>query len=181
MVKHSGDKMKKRGKKKSASKIVKVKSSENIKKEFDEFAQKIAVLETMRHELDALDTRGFEQEAKLIRARLKDVTAIPQLRRELNDLKERIRHRTSRSVFRSPATSKLLKESKTIKQDTQLMKRKIAQLQDEIKKKKKVSTKKQLNPNEVGAVKGILTASPSLRTPTLASAFRVVLSPKVGV
>ena len=49
---------------------------EQLKKEFESFAKKVAKLEVLKRELYALDTRGFENNVKSIRAKLKNVNAI---------------------------------------------------------------------------------------------------------
>ena len=52
---------------------------ENVEQEFTDFARKIARLESLKHELNSLDTKGFEPEAKIIRSKLKDTKAIPEI------------------------------------------------------------------------------------------------------
>ena len=66
------------------------KTKAQIQKEFNEFAEKIAKLESLKHELDALDTKGFESEARLIRAKLKDIGEIPSITRNISELKKKI-------------------------------------------------------------------------------------------
>src|SRR3989338_7904564 len=121
------------------------KSDKNeIKKEFDDFASKIAQLESIRHELDSLDTRGFETEVKLIRASLKDVNAIPQLRRELNSLREKIKHHHAKKSVKNSVSKKLLEKSKSIESDQEKLKKKISELANQLENKRKVSCKRQL-------------------------------------
>jgi len=52
--------------------VKKKNEKEKIKKEFANFAEKISKLESLKHELELMNTRGFEQEAKLIKAKIKD-------------------------------------------------------------------------------------------------------------
>lgn len=140
------------------------KSDKNeIKKEFDEFASKIAQLESIRHELDSLDTRGFETEVKLIRSSLKDVNAIPQLRRELNNLKEKIKHHHARKVVKNSVSKKLLEKSKSIESDQEKLKKKISELANQLESKRKVACKRQLSTREVDFVKDIPKVESQLR------------------
>jgi len=67
-----------------------VEDKSQIKKEFDSFARKISRLESLKHELDTLDTRGFESNAKVIRAKLKNVNLIPQIEREIAVLRKKV-------------------------------------------------------------------------------------------
>lgn len=70
-------------------------SRQEIQQEFEAFSAKIARLEALRHELDSLDTTSFEKEAKAIRSRLKDITALPFLERSLESLKAKITARST--------------------------------------------------------------------------------------
>jgi len=140
------------------------KSDKNeIKKEFDDFASKIAQLESIRHELDSLDTRGFETEVKLIRASLKDVNAIPQLRRELNSLREKIKHHHAKKSVKNSVSKKLLEKSKSIESDQEKLKKKISELANQLENKRKVSCKRQLSTKEVDFVKDIPKVESQLR------------------
>lgn len=70
-------------------------SRQEIQQEFEAFSARIARLEALRHELDSLDTTSFEKEAKAIRVRLKDITALPFLERSLHALKAKIATRSA--------------------------------------------------------------------------------------
>jgi hypothetical protein len=62
----------------------------SVEREFDDFARKIARLESLKHELDAMDTGGFEAEAKAIRSKLKDINSIPEIERGISALRKKI-------------------------------------------------------------------------------------------
>ena len=104
------------------------KNKQQIKKEFDEFANKITQLEFLRQELNALNTKGFESEVKIIKARLKNVDSIPLIRRGITELKKKIEKKKEAKIktgARRQVSSKLLKEEKALKHDTESMKKKI--------------------------------------------------------
>ncbi len=121
-----------------------------LKKEFSEFARKIEELELLRKELNALDTKGFESEERVIRAKLKNVNAIPEIRKEINALKNEISRRKKRkTVFvKRKVNVGIIKENSGLK-------RKIAELEKLINKKRKISVKKQLSKGEIEFVKDI--------------------------
>jgi len=98
----------------------------DIKREFDEFAERISELESLRNELNSLDADGFESDVKEINSKLKDVNAIPEIKRELNSLREKIRARGLRyGGYRSS-------DYNSFDEDQQLMKSKIAELEAEL-------------------------------------------------
>lgn len=73
---------------------------ENVEEEFNKFAQKISKLESLRKELDALNTKGFEAEVKVIKSKLKNVNAIPNIEKDIASLKRAIRERYSASKIK---------------------------------------------------------------------------------
>jgi len=109
-----------------------------IQKEFNEFAEKIARLESLKHELDALDTKGFETEVKLIRAKLKDIGEIPSISRDIAELKRKVERKYAKAVDVGSG-----------------LKRKISHLEREIEERKRIACTKQLSGKEVGDVKDI--------------------------
>ena len=113
----------------------------DVKREFANFAGKISKLESLRQELNALDTRGFKIEAKLIRAKLRDISAIPEIKKEINSLRKKIKHKISRGVLKSKIAKKLLEQSSNLQEDRKLMKKKIAELEEKISRKKRFSKK----------------------------------------
>ena len=113
------------------------KTKEEIKREFDEFTHKIARLESLRHELSLLDTQGFEREVASIKARLKDISALPQVEGAVKELREKIQQRHKEHEGTAP------------------LKQKIRELQRMIEERRKLSTQRRLSRAEVEAVKNI--------------------------
>ena len=129
------------------------KSKLEIKREFEAFASKIEKLESLRHELDALDVRGFETQAQHIRAKLSDVQALPQLEKDMAALRQAIAHRSAHAEHHETSDRKLSAESKKLRDDTQRLKQRMGQLKHLIEEKRKISCKKQLSSEEVSYVK----------------------------
>src|SRR3989344_5705469 len=132
-----------------AQKVSKIESSRrasDIKKEFDDFAIKVGKLESLRQELDVLDVRGFETDASLIRARLRDVNAIPEIERDLRDLRDKIAKQSEKvAPARAGGESReSKKEHNELRKDAEELRRKIGYLKNLIEEKKKVNVKKQL-------------------------------------
>ena len=126
--------VKKKSTKKVSKKVTKkskpkAKSRAEVKKDFDEFAQKVAKLEAMKEELNVLDAKGFEKEVKVIRSRLKDVNAIPQIRNEIDSLRKKIQTSSKRKVQHREKVKALKKEHEEIHED-------IKNLQEKLAKKK---------------------------------------------
>lgn len=120
-----------------------------VEREFEELSSKIARLESLRDQLDALDTKGFETEERLIRSKLKDVSSISTIERDLRALQDKISakvHHTHHLHGRVHAKEK---------QDIDSIKRRINELRTLIKKKQHVSVKKQLTKQEVAFVHDI--------------------------
>ncbi len=141
-----GKKIKKRMKGKMGKKKVVKKSANQIKEEFSKFAKNIGELETLKRELDALDTSGFKTEERLIRAKLKDVNSVPQIKKEIESLKAKIgkKHLT---------THKDKKVHEKLHAESQRMKHEIVHLEAEIEKTKHRA--KQLSGEEVEDVHDI--------------------------
>ena len=128
------------------------KTKESIKKEFDEFAGKVAKLELLRKELNAMNTKGFETEAGLIRAKLHDINSIPQIEKEIKSLRESIRRRAARQAVKSDIARQILKKSGSLEQDHESMKKKITELEQRIVKARR-PVSKELSKEEVRDVK----------------------------
>ena len=137
--------------------VKKISKKGNVKKEFTNFADKISKLESLRHELDALDTRGFKTEIKLIKSKLKDINAIPEIKRDIDSLRLKIRRNLSKGVVKSKIAKKLLEQSNNLQKDRKLMKEKIAELEGNLTKKRQISKK------EFGIAKELLEKSSSLQ------------------
>lgn len=78
-------------------KVKKKKVEDKIKNDFYSFQKKINRLEGIRRELNSLqakgDTMGLEKEVHILRARLKDVNALPELERNIKNLRSKIMKR----------------------------------------------------------------------------------------
>tara|TARA_Y100000034_G_scaffold128946_1_gene184484 strand:- start:488 stop:2692 length:2205 start_codon:yes stop_codon:yes gene_type:complete len=127
----------------------------DVKKEFDKFANKISRLESLKHELNTLDTVGFESDVGKIRGKLKDINAIPDIESRLAELKTKVEHRDSKKVIKNKATRKLIERSKSVHEDRGVMTKKIADIESSLGEKRKVLVKGQLSKNEVKTVKEI--------------------------
>lgn len=114
-----------------------------VKAEFEALASRISRLEALRDELDALDTRGFESDVHLMRARLKDVSALPELERAMVELRRKIHARDSGKV-KSQTNS-----------ESHVLKRKIKELEKLITQKRSLSGRKQLSHKDLDFVKDI--------------------------
>ncbi|MBI5803539.1 hypothetical protein HY448_02535 [Candidatus Pacearchaeota archaeon] len=65
-------------------------NEQDIKRDFADFAKKIAKLESFKHEISSLDTKGFENEVSVIKAKLNDVDSIPEVEVQIHELEEKI-------------------------------------------------------------------------------------------
>lgn len=66
------------------------KKEDKLKREFYSFQNKIDKLEEIKRELSALNTRGFEKEVNLIKSRLKDTSALPEIEKLMKQLRSKI-------------------------------------------------------------------------------------------
>ncbi|MAG07210.1 hypothetical protein CMI46_00130, partial [Candidatus Pacearchaeota archaeon] len=87
---------KKVSKGKSVKKSVsRVDSEKKLRGKFYSFQKKVNRLEELKHELSSLQnagyTKGFEKEVAIIRSRLKDTTAIPEVEKRIRALRAAIR------------------------------------------------------------------------------------------
>ena len=64
--------------------------SHSVKKDFEVFAKGVQRLEEIKHELNILPVKGFENEVASIRSKLTNVSYIPEIERELIDLKAKV-------------------------------------------------------------------------------------------
>ncbi|MDP2628890.1 MAG: hypothetical protein Q8P15_03260 [Nanoarchaeota archaeon] len=85
---------KKRALKKKPVKMISEKSPDEMsKRDFDVLEHKIEMLKEFETELNSLDTKHFSVEAASIRAKLKDVSKLPQIDREMKMLKLKIKEK----------------------------------------------------------------------------------------
>ncbi|MBW2990008.1 hypothetical protein KY358_06865 [Candidatus Woesearchaeota archaeon] len=63
---------------------------EALQKSFEEFNRKVQLMENIKLELTSLNTTGFEEKTKEIRAKLSNTDLVPEIIGELKELKEKI-------------------------------------------------------------------------------------------
>ena len=56
-----------------------------IKRKFEEYERKIQRLKELERELNFLDTKGFENEVRAIRSKIKDPNKVNQVEREISE------------------------------------------------------------------------------------------------
>ena len=81
-----------------------------LRKDFEVFSKGIQRLEELRADLDSLNTSKFKKEELSIRSKLKNVSEIPQIERELKILKQKISgtHKPTKVVKKvNPLESKI--------------------------------------------------------------------------
>lgn len=130
-------------------------ADKNLKKEFSDFAEKISRLQSLKHEFEAIDSKGFEREAKIIRSKLKDVHAIPQLERMISQLRNEVLKFHARKQVKSQVGKKILAKSRSLEEDHKKIKSKIHELEQNLENKSRHIGKKQLTKSEVDDVKEI--------------------------
>lgn len=107
------------------------KNSSMNRKDFEAFKFGVQRLKELKEEFDSLDTRGFSKEAQRIRSKLNNVSEIPNIERELRELKLKINKK-----YRPQK-----KRRNFIKRDIEDIKEDIPELKEEIKKlSKRVGT-----------------------------------------
>lgn len=100
-----------------------------VEREFDDLTKKIAQLETFRHELASLNTRGFETEARLIRSKLHDVTAIPAIAQELAALRKKIKERHDEKFHFNRVSNEHHAKTHTFERYRKLLEKKVERLE----------------------------------------------------
>ncbi len=120
----------------------------DVRREFNSFASKVSRLELLRRELDLLDIEGFEPEVRLIRAKLNDIHALPEIERSIRALRKKIAQKTGKASHEPQLTT---------------LKRNIQELRTLIHKKHAVSLKRQLSSDEVQFVRDIPALEKQLR------------------
>src|SRR3989344_3149410 len=106
-----------------------------VEKEFNVLTHKIAQLESFRHELDSLDTKGFDTEAKLIRSQLHDVNAIPTVSHELVELRKKIKERHAEKENFEKASTAHRTKTQDLERYQKALEKKIAGLEHSLKTK----------------------------------------------
>jgi len=100
---------------------------DSVKKDFELFGKGIERLEELKQELGSLRTKGHEKEVNAIKANLKKVSAIPEIERQLDDLKKKIRGKNRKPAKRKSRSINIAKQ--------------ISQLKDLVKRKHRIVTK----------------------------------------
>jgi len=126
-----------------------------IKREFDAFAVKVAKLESLRQQLDALDTHGLEPQVKLIRSKLHDVAAIPDIEKDIRALREQIQKHAHVPASRIAEHHKMLSVSQQLTHESMTMKKRIAELEQAIRRKREMSSREGLSKEELESVQDI--------------------------
>ena len=100
--------------------VKKVRKKEKItasRKDFEVFAKGVERLEQLQAELNNLNTAGYEAEASVIRSKLKNVSYIPVIEKEISVLKDKIQGRYKGKSI-SPVNNKVNIKTYTAKLDT---------------------------------------------------------------
>lgn len=126
------------------------KKEEKLRKDFYSFQSKVNTLEEIRNELKELDTRGFEKEVSIIKSRLKDTTAIPELEKLMTDLRRKILNK--RPVKRKSPLKEIEKDVADITDTNLEIKKEIKNIKfsidDKINKKIKTDSELSLSVDE---------------------------------
>lgn len=163
--------------KKKSKSIGSKKTPSPSRKDFEVFAQGVERLEELSNELKNLNTVGYDKEVVSIKSKLKNVSYIPEIEREMKILKRKIKgtykRKVGKSVFHSKVSRKINVLKSQIPKEHAKIHRKIKELEDHIPDKEKLNrkikelekeidnnrVKKQLSGDEVKLVKNI----PNLR------------------
>ena len=121
--------------KKKKTKVIKATPKEKSKpavsrKDFETFQFGVERLKELKKELDSLDTRGFSKEEQTLRSKLKNVSEIPNIEKELKILKLKVRRK-----YRPRRKAK--SKSKVIQEDIKDLTGEIKKLGREVKEGKK--------------------------------------------
>ncbi|MDP3027459.1 MAG: hypothetical protein Q8N63_07150, partial [Nanoarchaeota archaeon] len=119
------------------------KTSSQIKKDLELFAKGVERLKELENELNSLDTRGFYKEEQAIKSKLKNVSDISVIERELKDLRSKINRKYKpkqkrKNQYKSIAgeIEKLKEEIKRKKPSLYGVKKEIKELKEEVERKK---------------------------------------------
>src|SRR3989344_2067297 len=126
--------------------MAKKESDEKLRKEFYSFQGKVNKLDEIKHELEVLDsrglTKGFEKEVSIIKSRLKDTTAIPELDKLMKDLRQKVMNR--REVRKKSPLKEIEKDFSKVSDSNIQLKREIKSLKstlsDRLKQKDRVDS-----------------------------------------
>jgi len=88
------------------------KTKRDIHKKFHDFERKVKELESLKKRLDSLNTKGFEKDAKKILPKLKKVSAIPEIKKDLKKLENKIAKKRKKKKTTSQFRRTIIKVSK---------------------------------------------------------------------
>ncbi len=118
------------------------KSPAQVKRDLEIFEKGIVRLKELEGDLKALDTRGFYAEEKNIRSRLKNVSDIPLIEREIKSLRFKINNKHKRRVVKKSPYKKIGKDLEEVKGELPGIKRSIKLLNESLDKVPKKRTSK---------------------------------------
>jgi hypothetical protein len=142
--------IKKRRRSVKSKKIIIEKNPEQVRKDLELFATGVERLKELELELNSLDTRGFAKEVESIRDKLKNVSDIPIIEREMKNLRQKIKGRYHPKKKNSGTYKKIREGIEDIQEDTPRIERQLKQLNEKIEG---ISKKK---PVEIDAGVGML-------------------------
>src|SRR3990167_709743 len=111
-------------KKKTSLKSKKQKVSSVSKKDFETFKFGVGRLKELEKEFNSLDTRGFAGEEQAIRTKLKKVSEIPSIERQLKSLKLKINKKYKPKKIKKNQTKEIKKGLEDIRKDLEKIKSK---------------------------------------------------------
>ena len=136
---------KKSVKKSSNVKVILNPKKKQLRRDFEVFAKGVERLEELRTELNNLNTCGYEVEVAAIRSKLKNVSYIPEIEKEIEDLKLKI-NGVHKEKKEKPARNiefhrKINELKKQIPKENAKLHRKIEELKEHAADKAKVNSK----------------------------------------
>jgi len=114
------------------------KSSAKIKEDLEVFEKGIVRLKELDGELKALDTRGFYAEEKKIRDKLKNVSDIPLIEKEIKSLRFKINNKHKPKVVRKSPFKKIGRDLEDVREELPTIKKSIRRLSEKIDETKKI-------------------------------------------
>ena len=121
-------------------KKIKAENSSILRRDFEVFAKGVERLEEIRMELENLNTKGFEDEEKSIRSKLKNVSYIPEIEEELRILKAKINGSYTEKIHTN---------------SDEKIKKRIKKFEEEIKRLNGIKLKNNLSQKEIQQVRKI--------------------------
>jgi hypothetical protein len=101
----------KTSKKKDFPKKVSMTADQISRSDFEAFQFGVKRLKDLREELDKINTEGFYREEKAIRAKLKNVSEIPNIERAIKELKNKVKKKGRKHGRKKPTKIDKVKEN----------------------------------------------------------------------